>query len=261
MGSNKFYKYHGAGNDFILIEDFSSILLSKPIASFVRSICNRSTGVGADGLLVLESSDIADVKMRIFNSDGNEASCCGNGLRSVVRHFNKPLSIETNAGISEGFPTPNAIRVSLPKSEIIELSISIPPFVGHLVDTGVPHLVIFVDELHFNGFHETAAHLRNHEKFQPDGVNVTFAKKCGDSISIRTYERGIEGETLACGTGGAAATLVHNQIFPIEQSIPIRFPSKAVTTYFMTNGIIWMEGPAELVFEGIYLPEKVNSHI
>lgn len=261
MGSNKFYKYHGAGNDFVLIEDFSCELLSKPIAPFVRSICNRSTGVGADGLLLLQPSDIADVKMLIFNSDGNEANCCGNGLRSVVRHFNKSLSIETKAGISEGFLTPDLIRISLPKSETIKLSIPLTPFIGHLVDTGVPHLVIFVDELYFNGFHETAAYLRNHEKFQPDGVNVTFAKKNPDSISIRTYERGVEGETLACGTGGAAATLVHNQIFPFQESIPILFPSKAVTTYFMVNGTIWMEGPAELVFEGIYLSQKVNSHI
>lgn len=264
-GFNQFYKYHGAGNDFILVEDLREKLLPSLTPSFIRQICNRSTGIGADGLLVIQPSILADVTMRIFNCDGEEVSCCGNGLRSVVRHFNKPLLIETKAGISQGELAGDLIRVSLPKSEIIQLSIPfvtdiLKPFKAHFVNTGVPHLVVFVEDLDFSEFQEIGPYLRHHKQFGPEGTNVTFAKKAEDQIFIRTYERGVEGETNACGTGGAAALLVHNQIFKPLTSATIIFPSKETTTYFNLNHSIWMEGPAEAVFTGFYTI-KISSEL
>jgi diaminopimelate epimerase len=232
-----FYKYHGAGNDFILTED--------PLAAFhIPLLCHRSLGIGADGVLLLESSRIADKKMRIFNSDGTEAHCCGNGLRCTIKHLGRSATIETLAGISEGIFTSSSISISFPKALLLQTYET-----GFLVDTGVPHFVIFSDTLEISEFTTTAKQFRHKLN-----ANVTFACKIGKTLAIRTYERGVERETLSCGTGGAAAVLAYREIDKSCNQITITFPSHETSLFFFdTENRLWMEGHAEIIFEGNYL--------
>ncbi len=224
----QFFKYEGAGNDFVLFEDYDE---SFPVEA-VPQICNRNFGVGADGVLLLQKSSVADVKMRIFNQDGSEATMCGNGLRCVVKHLGKVCSVETAAGISEGMPG----KVSLPRALIIKSN-----SVGHFVDTGTPHLVIFTDD---------APDFDLISRYR-DKYNINFAKITSTGIRVRTFEKGVDTETLSCGTGGAAVALLCKKGV---NKIKILFTSSELTFSFDSTGRMWMEGPSRLVFQGnLYL--------
>ncbi len=230
-----FHKYHGAGNDFILTEN--------PLAALcVSLLCNRHRGIGADGLILLEPSKIADLKMRIFNADGSEADCCGNGLRCVVKYKKQSIQIESLAGISKSLYTPSTISVTLPKAHIIKKL-----DIGYLIDTGVPHLVLFNPDL-----------FKDAKKYRFDfNVNVTMFSSMHQPIKIRTYERGVEGETLACGTGGAAVALAYKEMYPDENLCTVLFASGESAAYsFDATGDLWMEGVIEHVFEGTYTLNK-----
>ncbi len=238
--NRQFYKYQGTGNDFILFEDYDR---SFPIDSkLISHICNRNLGIGADGLLLLQKSKIADLKMRIFNQDGSEATMCGNGLRCVIRHLGKSCTIETKGGISLCEHGDSLIKVTLPKNEIVHSPIALPNNLsGHLVNTGTPHLVIFTEDVNNQGI---APELRYHPMFGPGGVNVNLAQIVSSGIRVRTFEKGVETETLSCGSGGAAVALIH------KQDVRILFTYYELTFSFDTKDRIWMEGPAELVFQG-----------
>lgn len=246
--SSQFYKYQGTGNDFILFEDYEG---SFPTGSLLISrICNRNLGIGADGLLLLQKSEIADTKMRIFNQDGTEATMCGNGLRCVIRHLGKSCTIETKGGISlceHGTPL---IKVTLPKNEIVQSQIALPNNLsGHLINTGTPHLVIFTEDINNQGI---APELRYHPMFEKGGVNVNLAQIVPGGIRVRTFEKGVETETLSCGSGGAAVALIHNHVHNQidKQDVRILFTSYELTFSFDTKDRIWMEGPAEFIFQG-----------
>jgi len=232
-----FHKYHGAGNDFIITEDVISNM------STIAKICHRQFGVGSDGLIILRPSKIAEFKIHIFNSDGSEATMCGNGLRCCIKHFGSACSIETPAGICKGIIKDNLIQATLPKAEILESPIHLEnEAIGHLVDTGVRHLVIFVEQIHsiLMGKWEELRH-------QFD-ANVNFALLEENKIFVRSFEKGIEGETLACGTGGAACLLASGQ----ESSEIIFRSGDSAFYHFDEQKTLWMEGSAELVFEGKY---------
>jgi diaminopimelate epimerase len=233
-----FYKYEGSGNDFVLFENNDNTF---PIQKdLIARICNRHFGIGADGLILLEKSRLADVKMRILNQDGSEATMCGNGLRCTTLHFAKNLSIETLAGVSEAIYTPRAIRVSIPKAEIINCSVLLPNGeIGHLINTGTPHLVIFRDNIEDEGITPTFRSLFG-------GVNVNLAKITPQGIAVRTFEKGVDKETLSCGSGGAAVALLQKTKKPIR----ILFTSSTLTFSFDSEGRIWMDGPAKLIFQG-----------
>ena len=238
--NSPFFKYQGTGNDFILFEDYEK---SFPVNSgLITKICNRNLGIGADGVLLLQKSNVADVKMRIFNQDGSEATMCGNGLRCVIRHLGKSCSIETKGGISLGEHGNALIKVTLPKREILQSPIALPNnLVGHLVNTGTPHLVIFTEDIHEEGI---APQLRYDSMFGNGGVNVNLAKITQEGIHVRTFEKGVEHETLSCGSGGAAVALLH------KKPVRIFFTSSVLTFSFDSKERIWMEGPAEFVFQG-----------
>ncbi len=220
-----FYKYHAAGNDFILIDDRDKSFPSYS-QQFIQNLCHRKFGVGADGLLLLQHSHIADCKMRIFNADGQEASMCGNGVRCLT-HFvfqNEPslstVRIETKKGIvSSRAQGPNiAVNFGAPQS------LGTVSLLGHtvyVVDTGVPHAVIFVNNAEATDVEKLGKEIRYDHHFYPDGVNVNFVQVySGSSLRVRTYERGVEGETLSCGTGLAAAAFIAahqaNIFFPMS---------------------------------------------
>jgi diaminopimelate epimerase len=242
-----FYKYQGAGNDFILVED-------RGARDHVKHLCDRHFGIGADGVILLEESSVCDVMMRIFNSDGREAAMCGNALRCVVVHLQKEnISIETAAGVCLGRIDRGVILATLPYAK--ELS---APFVldngstCYHADTGVPHLIVFEEDFETIDFERDARALRFDQRFVPAGVNVSYVKVKEGAIFIRTYERGVEKETLACGTAAAAAVFIVRKNDKKERFEYTVYPvsKKALKFTFDENGKLWMEGPARLVFTG-----------
>lgn len=251
MTSVKFVKYHGAGNDFILIEDYEGLLFSK-VAPIIPKLCHRGLGIGADGILLLQPSQIADVKMRIFNSDGSEAAMCGNGLRCTIHHLNKECTVETKAGLCKGSISGSNIYASLPKSEILQSGIDLDgKLEGTLIDTGVLHLVVITNDLTKPDLMEQGKKWRSIYN-----ANVSFAKIEPSHIHMRTYEKGVENETLACGTGGGAVALAMHLKHKIPAPINVLFASNEFATYFIDDHCnIWMEGPSEVIFSGIYLHE------
>ena len=226
-----FAKYHGVGNDFILIDDRD---LSFPSSQslLIASLCHRSLGIGADGLILLQPSLHADIRMRIFNSDGGEPAMCGNGIRCLVSFTrrlgweNPVCCVETGAGILECRIQDPLIGVQLGKPRLFagegffELEGIANPLAA--VETGVPHSVVFVDDLDQVDLLTIGRSIRFHPRFAPEGVNVNFAQILPDhSVAMRTYERGIEGETRACGTGAAAVGWIVAQHFSIDKPIKI----------------------------------------
>ncbi len=259
----KFFKYQGAGNDFILVEDFNQSL-NFEIREYISFMCDRNFGIGADGLILLQPSKIADAKMRIFNSDGGEATMCGNGLRCAVKHLEKiSVSIETLEGIAVGENQEGHVSVTLPTVEEVLSPLALSNSrIGHLFHTGVPHLVIMVDSLEVEDFEQEAKELRCHKMFAPDGVNVSYIKEVNNDLHIRTYERGVEKETLACGTACAAAILLLRKYDKKKKSQYRVFPKSgnALQFTFDNQERIWMKGPAEAVFSGeIDLTKILNN--
>ena len=220
-----FTKMVGTGNDFIVVD--ARLRRLRPLAArwraVSRALCDRRLGVGADGLLVLEPSRSAAVKMRVFNPDGSEADMCGNGARCVARYVKSerasqanPVTIETRAGVltarvrgervSMQMPDPIVHRLDLP------IGIGARRFRVGFVDTGVPHAVVPADALDEVDVIRTGRALRFHRRFAPRGTNVDFVQADAarpGRLRVRTYERGVEGETPACGTGVTASAVVH----------------------------------------------------
>lgn len=215
-----FTKLVASGNDFIILDlrNKKKILNLKKIA---KLICNRKFGVGADGLLVLEKSKKADVLMRIFNADGSEAEMCGNGARGVayfiankIKKIKNKISIETKAGLLNTQVHKENVKINMtePKSIKLDLTINLNkhPLHVNFVNTGVPHTVILCEGIQNIDVYHLGRLIRFHKKFKPQGTNVDFIEPQGlEHIKIRTYERGVEEETLACGTGTVAAAIIY----------------------------------------------------
>ncbi len=209
---------HGAGNDFILVDDRDNRF---PIGAteWLRSVSARRTGIGSDGFILIQTSDIADFRMRFINPDGGEVDLCGNGVRCVARLANElgvageEMSVQTGAGVVTARVQDNSIQVEMPPPKDWQfeksLEVSTGPLTYSAVDTGVPHVVITVDDLNNLDINEIGLKIRHHEEFSPAGTNVDFVQITGpSSLKIRTYERGVERETLACGTGIVAVGIL-----------------------------------------------------
>ncbi len=212
-----FEKLHGNGNDFILIDEFEKTVIPDEMKpGFARSYCDRRFGIGADGVLYLSRSDSADLRMRIIQPDESEAPMCGNGIRCFVKHafdagyVEKTCTVETGAGIigvemgyvddtfmaSIGMPEPRFSRAAIPASGDGEYKETIQGYEVFAVNTGVPHAVIFTDDLDSFPLAEIGPLIRHHASF-PEGANVNIVVREGeDLLSIRTFERGVEDETL-----------------------------------------------------------------
>lgn len=210
-------KFSANGNTFYLL-DARKEKAEEILSSLARRLCQTEKGKKADGLLVLEQSKEADIKMRIFNADGSEAEMCGNGARCAAYYLKNydskkgELKFETLAGAVKAkinkivkiqLTNPKDIRLNLPL-EVSERKIHVS-----FINTGVPHVVVFVNNIKILDVNHIGSLVRNHEKFKPAGANVDFVEISGpDSLKIRTFERGVESETLACGTGAVAAALI-----------------------------------------------------
>ncbi len=254
-----FFKYEGAGNDFILIDNRNKISSSLINTETIKKLCNRHFGIGADGLMVLELKNGFDFEMRYFNADGREGSMCGNGGRCIVafaKHLNL-IQTETNflavdgphyATISE-----NANWVSLQMIDVQEISSDEEAFV---LNTGSPHYVLQVNDLASINVYEIGKSIRNNENYSINGINVNFVEDFGDHYFVRTYERGVENETFACGTGVTAVSMAMAKkkglIGNIKNSIKVPGGNLSVTFNYDRKifSNVFLEGPATFVFEG-----------
>jgi diaminopimelate epimerase len=212
-----FYKVSGAGNHFVLLDVRDG---PPPMATraMVRALCMQGHSVGADGVLFIERSSIADFKLVYHNADGGEASMCGNGARCAAAFaFDKGMAgttmrLETRCGIIEAKARRGSVELNMgpPRHlrEKLTVSASVGKLEGCAVDTGVPHFVIIVKDLKNLAVDSLGRELRFHRVFRPEGVNVDFVQINRDgSLLMRTYERGVEAETLACGTGAVAVAV------------------------------------------------------
>lgn len=262
-----FYKMNGAGNDFIVIDNRDlSIELD---AETIEALCDRHRGIGADGLLAVEPAEQgADFKFRYYNADGGEAEMCGNGARCFGRFTAalmdgdpRRVTFETIAGTLAAELVDEDIRIAMsePKDLAMNLSVIIPGLDAslHSVNTGVPHAVAFVADLAAVDVVTHGRAIRQHPRFAPAGTNANFASVLAPGhIAIRTYERGVEDETLACGTGMVACALVHHLLSgvpsPVKvdveggETLEIGFEKTGEATF----ANVTLTGPADFVFEG-----------
>lgn len=266
MNPIRFTKSVATGNDFIIIDNRSSVI-RHPLAGFAKSICRRIWSIGADGLLVIERSKKADFKMRIFNPDGTEAEMCGNGSRCVAlyavtnRIAKHVMTIETLAGTLAASVRGDAVKVKLPTPKDIKWNLCLEihkcPYRVNFVDTGVPHVVYFVDDLDKIDVKDLGSHIRYHKEFSPEGTNADFVKIIDKhSIKVRTYERGVEDETLACGTGAVASAIISAESEKISSPITVEtWGGEKLKVHFeLIDGNfrnVYLEGKAKLVYEGV----------
>jgi diaminopimelate epimerase len=265
-----FYKISAAGNDFILVDNRKKIL-PKNVAGVAKRLCHRKFSVGADGLITLENSKTADFKMRYFNSDGSPAQMCGNGGRSIARFAHnigvvaQKMVFETDAGQVSAQILGRDIRLGLYEPLDVRLDFTLKvekrEFNASFINTGVPHTIIFINNIDKVDVETIGRMVRYHREFSPEGTNVNFVqKKDNHSLYVRTYERGVEGETLACGTGATASAIIAGLKGLVKP------PVKCVTTGGYTLKISYsindegdflspvsnvsLEGPAEVSFTG-----------
>ena len=213
----EFTKMVAAGNDFVVIDSKAGIAESK-LKQFAQKVCDRKYGIGADGLLVISKSKKADIRMRIFNADGSEAEMCGNGARCAAffasQGKKKTLKIDTKAGFLKAEVDKDSVKITMTTPRLIKLNLALAvnqhPLRVNFINTGVPHTVILCDDVSKIKVFEFGRLLRYHRRFQPAGTNVNFIEpKALDVIKVRTYERGVEDETLACGTGSVASAIIY----------------------------------------------------
>lgn len=256
-----FVKYQGAGNDFILIDDRALAFNT----ALVSSLCRRKFGIGADGLILLQNGQGADFRMRIFNSDGSEAESCGNGLRCLMQFLlhlgfpKKSYRIATADRIVEADYFGEKVSVQMGEARNVK-QLYIAGREVYFLDTGVPHAVVFVPDLSRVDVMNEGAALRHHTAFQPCGANANFASLHNGIIHLRTFERGLERESLACGTGAAAAGFLAAQQYRLPNPIQIQCLG-GLLEIEVTGKNVRMIGPAEKVFVGrVLLTERQVSH-
>jgi diaminopimelate epimerase len=261
----RFTKMNGAGNDFVMLDNLAgSIQLT---AEQISKICDRHRGVGADGILLLEkATNGADFRMRYYNRDGGEAEMCGNGARCFARFAKKvagtkgPITFETLAGIIGAEVEGDSVTLQMSDPTELKLNVKLQlegeDATVNFINTGVPHVVVPVSRVDMVNVQARGAAIRHHEMFSPKGTNANFLEKRGkQNIAIRTYERGVEEETLACGTGVVASALVFaaTQKSDGPVSVLVRGGSE-LTVDFEKDGNrfrnVTLSGPAEFVFEG-----------
>ena len=261
----RFTKMNGAGNDFVMLDNRTGDLRLRP--EQIVQICDRHRGIGADGVLLLEKgSNGADFRMRYYNRDGGEAEMCGNGARCFARFVSKvagaqdQISFQTPAGVIGAELHGDSVTLHMSDPKDLRLSIELvadgqKEFV-HFINSGVPHVVVPVSKVDVVDVRRRGEAIRRHEMFSPQGANVNFVEKRGaQKIAVRTYERGVEDETLACGTGVVASALIFaaTEIANGAVSVIVRSGSE-LSVGFKKEGDkfrdVTLTGPAEFVFEG-----------
>jgi diaminopimelate epimerase len=264
MEKIEFYKMSGSGNDFIVVDNRDRIVDETDLLNFIVKVCRRKMSVGADGFILVENTEGADFKWRFFNSDGSVAEMCGNGARCVARfaYLNgiagSEMSFETGAGIVEAQVAGESVKIKMTDPsdlktdytlELKDRSISVSS-----INTGVPHVVIVTDTLDDVEVVKMGREIRFHDMFAPAGTNVNFICPIkDDTIGVRTYERGVEDETLACGTGSVAGALIMARKMKIDAPIHVLTRSGVnLKIYYKekdaTYQDIYLEGDARVIY-------------
>lgn len=260
-----FSKYQGTGNDFILIDNRNLAIDGRNV-QLIRKLCDRKFGIGTDGLMLLQNKGGYDFEMLYYNSDGNESSMCGNGGRCIVAFADEigiignkvrfwAIDGEHTAYFQQGEElNSKESKVSLQMINVDEIETGADYY---YLNTGSPHYVKFVSELKKLNVYEEGKKIRYNERFKKEGTNVNFVEEMPGHILVRTYERGVENETLSCGTGVTAAALawaIKNNMNG-EENCTIQTPGGTLKVSFnriatQTFSDIWLEGPATFVFKG-----------
>ncbi len=270
-----FYKMQGSGNDFVVIDNTRARVPEGDMARFAVAVCRRAFGIGADGVFFLEKPaqrpDV-DVAWHFFNADGSRAEMCGNASRCAARLAHllgmapQRLRLGTDAGVVEAevFEAEREARVRLTPPTGLRLGIDLDlgggeTFTAHFVNTGVPHAVIFVDEVTDVDVARIGRAIRFHAAFAPAGTNVNFAQVTGrDSMLLRTYERGVEGETFACGTGASAAVRLARELELTGDEAAVTTTGGEKLVIGLAEGAIFLRGKAEITFEGVLNLQSVG---
>ena len=251
----QFNKYQGAGNDFIIIDNRKEIINPSDV-KLINKLCDRRFGIGADGLILISSHKQADFEMKYFNSDGNIGSMCGNGGRCTA-HFSLNHKI---AGKKQKFIAFDGIHEASVDNNIVRLQMAdVNEYTlidgNYFLNTGSPHYVVFTKNIDQMDVNEEGKKLRWSQKFAPGGTNVNFVEVHDNELYIRTFERGVEEETLACGTGVTASAIASVLAGHFDtNSVNVRARGGnlkvelAIKDKKITN--VWLTGPATFVFEG-----------
>lgn len=272
MSELKFYKMSGAGNDFVVLDNRQG-QVKGDLNAFSAAVADRKRGVGADGVLLVEPSGRKDFRMRYFNADGSEADMCGNGGRCIARFAHlmgaagTSMEFENLAGDFKASVLADGqvdLQMTLPHS--MELNLKLPiegvTLKGHFLNTGVPHVVVPVDDIEAVDVVGWGRQLRYHTRFAPKGSNANFVQVTGpSSLKIRTYERGVEDETLACGTGSVAAAILMARLGEVQS--PVKVVTRggdALSISFKLEGDsaseVFLRGGADVTFEGTLDPSR-----
>jgi len=266
-----FYKMSGSGNDFIIVDNRKKIVDETDLANFVARVCRRKLSVGADGFILLEDTDTVDFKWQFFNSDGSVAEMCGNGARCAARfaYINQitgtDMSFETAAGIVHAQVIGDMVKINMPDPANLKtdyaLELQDDSMSVSSINTGVPHVVITMDNIDDAEVVQLGRKIRFHEEFAPAGTNVNFIHLREDgSVAIRTYERGVEDETLACGTGAIAAAIVTAHKAKIKSPVNVLTRSgEILKVYYQEQGglfsDIYLEGDARIIYKGRFFED------
>jgi diaminopimelate epimerase len=265
MRAIKFTKMVATGNDFVVLDN-RDLSFGYKLPALSKKLCDRTAGVGADGVLVVQKSKTADFKMRIFNPDGSEPDMCGNGSRCIALFARlrgiaaSPMRIETNAGILHAKVTGTSAVINMTQPEGIKgpitLNINKNKYVVYHVNTGVPHAVCFVKDVDSIDINALGKSIRYHRVFAPEGVNFDIVSpKDKISIFMRTYERGVEKETLACGTGAAASAVISCLFRGMKSPVRVFARGGMLKVYLKRKENIFssvlLEGRVREVFSGI----------
>ena len=258
-----FYKYSGHGNDFVLVDNWEGQIPEKDLARVSKLMCRTKFGIGADGAaFIIPGPDEVDFAWRFFNADGSEPDMCGNATRCIAHLANTigvapaEMSFKTKAGVVSAVVNDRLVKVQFPKigrpEGVALVEADGVSLTYHRLNTGVPHAVTWVEDLEGVNVFKIGRAARRHQAFAPDGANINFVKILGqDKLALRTYERGVEDETLACGTGAIAAALLSASLGLVAGS----------TIVCQTRGgddlIISFEGPAAAP-EKVFLEGKVR---
>lgn len=271
-------KMSGTGNDFIIIDHRKKFIPLEFRAAFAKAVCQRKFSVGADGLILIQNSDQADFSWDFYNADGSSAEMCGNGARCAARFaYMKKIApaamrFETIAGIIEAEVVDHSVKLKMTQPEGLALDLKIDFGANdqtiHFINTGVPHAIFFVKDNRETPIVNWGSAIRFHEKFQPAGTNANFVEVIDrKTLSVRTYERGVENETMACGTGAVGAALIAAILRQVDppvtvitsggEKLIIHFSFENTAPPVITD--VYLEGPASLIYEGQLEPEALRT--
>ena len=269
-GGIPFSKLNGSGNDFLLIDNRDGVLegIDRPV--FASRVCDRARSVGADGVIVVEPSRSADFRWDFYNADGSRAEMCGNGGRCVARFAaarkiaGTEMSFETLAGTIRAFVSGRRVKLQMtrPAGLAVDRTLTLggERHVYSFLDTGVPHAVLFVPDVGRVDVAAVGRGIRRHDAFAPRGTNVNFAQARDGELLVRTYERGVEGETLACGTGAVASAILASVRGIASPPVTVRTSGgEILKVHFDAGkedfGEVYLEGDTSWTFDGMLFEE------